>query len=257
MVDVLDAATLLGVPLSFALFIHRECFGDVASDPSGNDLHLFDSRLSQKGTKSYVSLVEILRPGKHSFLAGDSRRVCPETSLFVLLQNDAGKLRFSISKLSAARILSTLCDDMATATAITNIGFANDICAHGTPITPHSQGCYFEVINTFNSDQRRILHSDIGTTGGKPIFTAPFSPLSDGAPKNTRRGRLFDLEDNVDEDQGNEEISEILNWDDLAAGLFQNNVVADIDIEAIGLGISGPHTSRSLNSGNPRPGMFG
>lgn len=258
MIDVLVAATLSGVPLSFALFIRRDCFGDFTSDPSWNDLYFFDSRLSQKETYSYVSRVEILRSGEHSFLAGDSRHVCSETSLFVLLQNDAGRLRFSISNPSAARILGTLCEDLAPTAAITDIGFSSDVCSHGTPITPHSQGCYFEVINPLNSEQHRILQSDIGTVGGKPTFTtAPFSPQSDGAPKNTRRGRLFDLEDNVDEDQGNDEISEILNWDDLTAGLFQNNLAADIDIEAIGLGISGPHTSRSLNSGNPRPGMFG
>jgi ankyrin repeat protein len=252
MVDILDLASLSSVPLSFALFVSSDCFIDPPLNLNAVDLRSFDPRLGDQKS-FYNTRVEVLPANSHGLTFGQDegcQKIVTTTSYFVMLQNEAGRYRFNLSNASTSRILSTLMlptperTDAAVLPANTN-----DFSA---PL--FQQLNYFDGIDPVTPDSQRAIRSDFGSIGGSTILQS-FSPINNGIPRAGRRGRLFDLVDDGDEEQLPDDImSGMLN--NLDVGLFQNtNIGADnVDIEAISLmGIGGP--ARTL--GHPSSNLSG
>ena len=243
MVDILDLASASSVPLSFAVFLSSECFIEPPLNSKSLDLRSFDPRLGDQRS-FYNTRVDVLPANNHGFLFGEgegNQKISATASYFVLLQNEAGRYRYSRSDSSASRVLGTLMlQTQLHMDTIVPLAIAND-----SPSPLFQQPGYFDIIDPITPDSQRVIRSDFGNIGGSTILQT-FSPTHNGVPRAGRRGRLFDLVDDGDEEQLTDDImSGMLN--NLDVGLFQNtNVGADnVDIEAISLmGIGGP--SRSL-----------
>jgi hypothetical protein len=247
MVDILDLASASSVPLSFAVFMSSDCFIDPPLNSNSIDLRSFDPRLGEPKS-FYNTRVDVLPANNHGFLFGEGegrQKVSTTASYFVLLQNEAGRYRFNINDSSTSRILGTLMlqnqlrKDAAITTAITN----------DFPTALFQQPSYFDSIDPITPDSQRVIRSDFDNIGGSTILHS-FSPINNGVPRAGRRGRLFDLVDDGDEEQLTDDImSGMLN--NLDVGFFQSTNVGpdNVDIEAISLmGIGGP--ARSLNHPN-------
>jgi hypothetical protein len=252
MIDILKQTQGTNVPVSFLIFAHADCFHDLPNGPSHSDLHHLDRRLAAE-CQGFVQCVEVLPGGQHSFHRGDGvgeLKLCNTSSLFIVLQNDPGRSHFEVTAASAATIISSMSlPSKLENPIVTPIGLTNDFRSTDLPLSSHS---YFESLPPMSPDPQRAIRSDFGTIGGVPI-PQPFSPANDSVSRGTRRGRLFDLVDNEEEDDV-DLVSGMLN--NLDVGLFQNsNVGSDVDIEAISLmGIGGPpsHSVQQGRSDQPR-----
>lgn len=236
MVDLLDAAT--NVPLSFAIFLHRESFHDVGNGPQPEDMQLLDPRL-QEARRGYLRRVEVLPAGEHVFLYGDvggSTKACPTASLFVLLQNHAAQNLYGLTEVATARIIGSLSVAGPPTVSVPPISFPADHF-NDAPLTPQPR-----LFNGIVASSPDPLRPELGSIGGNP-YSNSFSS-GDSMPRGTRRGRLFDLvDDDGEEDQTHDVdvVSGMLN--SLDVGMFQNggHVTSDVDIEAISLmGIGSP-----------------
>ena len=252
MVDILDLASLSSVPLSFAVFLTSDCFIDPPLNSNSVDLRSFDPRLGDQKS-FYNTRVGVLPANNHGFQFGDgegNQKISATTSYFVMLQNEPGRYRFNVNDSSTSRIIGTLMrQTQLRKDTVATPAISNDFSA---PLFQHSS--YFDTIDPMTPDSQRVIRSDFGNIGGSTILHS-FSPINNGVPRAGRRGRLFDLVDDGDEEQLTDDImSGMLN--NLDVGLFQNtNVGADnVDIEAISLmGIGGPARSIS-HPGNSLPG---
>ena len=257
-VDILDHASLLGFPVSFAVVLNAECFHDMSRDLSVDDMCTLDTRLGHDQS-SYIRRAEVLPANQHTFCGGHNsgdiiRSSSP--SLFVMLQNELGSLRYNISGISFSRILSSMSIGPAQdiPTMSTSIGLAHEYHLE-TPLVPNTG--YFDGLD---DPQRGISHSSFGSIGGNPL-TIPLSPVGEGGTRGTRRGRLFELVEDADEDhQQSDDIimSGMLN--NLNLGLFTDtNIGSDnVDIEAISLmGIGAPPSQSLRNAANLHPRRFG
>jgi ankyrin repeat protein len=261
MVDILDSASAASVPVSFAVFMGADCFLDLPRKPSASDLRTLDPRLGEQQSV-YVTRVEALQAGQHSYFGGEGAgtpKICPTNSLFVMLQNDPGKSRYNVGDISASRIVATMSLSTPShndAVIATSMGLASDFRIRESGLSQHTG--YFDGIDPISPDPQRVVRSDFGAIGGSSLSNT-FSPVHDPFPRGGRRGRLFDLVDDGDEEHLNDDImSGMLN--NLDVGLFQNaNIGSDnVDIEAISLmGIGGPPRSSLANSGSAHPGRLG
>jgi ankyrin repeat protein len=254
MVDILDLASACGTALSFAFFVHSDCLVDTPVNPASIDLRIFDPRLGEQRS-AYVTRLDVLPASNHSFVSHEGtggQMVCTTTSYFVLLQNEAGRARFSINESVASRILRTL---LIQQPAMSETMIATPMTNDFVPTSfTQMQPAYFTAMDPISSEIQRALSSDYGAIGGSSLLNS-FSPVSSINRRPGHRGRLFDLVDDGDEDQLNDDImSGMLN--NLDVGFFQNSNVGSesVDIEAISLmGIGGP--PRSLGSpGHAYPG---
>jgi ankyrin repeat protein len=257
-IAILDEATMINVPVSFTVFAHAECFYEISSNGlSVNDLQFLDPRLGDMQSKrSYLRRVEQLAGGRHIYFDGDvvgSSKLSSLPSLIVLLQNDAGYMRFNVTDSSMARIIASMSVPMRDVT----------FQPHGMTLQPDypvttkasQSGMYYSEPQTpMSPQQQRFVRPDHNSS------VPSFSPKTNGidAISRGRRGRLFALEDDGDEEQlGDVDLlmSGMLNNLDVA-GLFKNTTVGsdNIDIEAISLMGIGP-PSHSLNPRNT--GRFG
>lgn len=255
--DILDAANSSSVAVSFAVFVRGDCFRDLSSSPSVNNLHQLDVRLGDQ-RQAYVRHTALLPGGQHKYRCGDglgASQVDPTDSLFILLQSAAGTTRLGVSDASIARIVGSMSVAALTShhekPVVTPFGFTGDYSAMQSPLSPHSG--YFEGLAPVPQEAQP---TNFGAIGGN-AYSTPFSPNDAGSRHGPRRGRLFDLVDDVEEDHLNDVdvVSGMLN--NLDVGLFQNsNIASDVDIEAISLmGIGGPPTS-SLPPRNSQSGHF-
>lgn len=262
MLNILEAADSNKAALSFAVFLHAECFPDLGSGISPGDLYLLDNRLGEAKT-TFTRRVELLRGGQHIFQYGGAdgvKKLCPSNSLFVLLQNDAGNARYGLGDLSMSRILKTMSpvvvSPLSEATIVPQLSFHNEFSAvDSTPISP--QPSYLDGLGSMSPEPRRLGSSNFGSIGGNSLLQ-PFSPTSEPLQRGARRGRLFDLVDDGDEEQNLDVdvVSGMLN--SLDVGLFQSgNACSDVDIEAISLMGIGGQPMQPINPGNPRMGRFG
>jgi ankyrin repeat protein len=260
MVDILNSAGAKNVPVSFTLFMSTECFHDSSGSLSVEDLQLLDTRLGGQNS-GYVSRVVVLQPGRHSYFGGEglgAPKMSTETSLLVFLQNDSGKSRYRVSDQSVAQIVESMSPRSLrlpeTAPLLIPIDSASDYKPSETSFSPSS---FLDVHDPVSQVPQRVIRNDFGAIGG-----TAFSPVGDFHSRGGRRGRLFDLVDDGDEEHDNEDIMTGM-LDNLDVGLFQNaNIGADnVDIEAISLmGIGGPqHTSyhHFQNPGHPSTGRLG
>ena len=245
MLDLLQTTTSSNVPLSFLVVIPAECFPSNLDCPGPNDLHLIDSRLGESG-RSFLQHVECLEPGQHFFhICGKgSRSISPRRSLLVLLQNPGGRVRFCCSKDVLFRIKSSFSTVVPPLASVNNRmispigGVSAEIPVHARESPRALSGSYFNNISAVSPEPPQ---SDAETfPGGLASFpSAPFASANEVITRAPRRGRLFELEDNIiDEDQASDDylVSGMLNGlNGLDMGLFQNNTITSDDIQAISL----------------------
>ena len=263
MIHILDTASTLNAPVSFAVFVHGDCFYDIPRNGlTANDVHQLDPRLGQLQNKGiYIRRAEILPAGKHVYGVREGNGasdISMSDSLFLLLQNDFGHSRFRLNDLSLSRILASMSIPyLETQSSMSEIGlttnFTENSDIHLTPAT----GYQSENVVKLSPNPRNMLVSDYVASDVGSITTNPYSPIGKGKEVSyrARRGRLFALEDDDgDEDQTVDHMmSGMLNNFDVA-GLFKNTTVGsdNVDIEAISLMGIGPPMHGSVNVGNPQ-----
>lgn len=262
MVDLLESCDQRNLALSFAVFLRSECLVNQKSPPSNDDLYMLEPRLRDRA--HYISRVETLVQGAHFYfsekLGGPQASSTP--SLFVLLQNSLGKSRYPIRNVGILEILDT------NVNMVNEQGLGSALqYAQSTPQKDHSfiSGPRFlqpsPNLPASPTPPQTSLPSefDFGSIG-RPAPTLPTSFAQDSSSAvrrvGPRRGRLFDLVDNGEEDTMNDVdvvsgMLGTLNVDDL----FQSGASQDVDIEAISLmGIGG---STAFPRSNRTQGRFG
>jgi ankyrin repeat protein len=253
MLDLLETADKDRVPVSFAVFLRAECFLDWNNSPTVNDLHMLDPRLRDRS--AYLARAEQLVARQHSFFSENSGSL--ETSmtgsLFVLLQNEAGRTRFDIRDAGIAEIIRSMGGNAQLPQEpqlITPMSFATTDFAP----TQESSGGYFDSRPaTVSPVPHQTIASDFGAIGGTTISNA-FSNVPAPSGARRARGRLFDLVDDGEDDNSADVVSGMLG--NLNMDLFQQPNSNDIDIEAISLmGIGGPPPA--AGGLQPRHGRFG
>jgi len=258
MVDILESCDKSNLAVSFAVFLRSECLVNQKSPPSTDDLYMLEPRLRDR--TNYITRVETLVQGAHFYF---SEKVCgPQASstpsLFVLLQNSLGKNRFPIRNVGILEILGSLennvnrMNEPALGSALTYPPISGPSLLQPPANIPASPT---PPQTTITSD------FDFGSIGRPaPSLPTTFAPDSSSAGRRSgpRRGRLFDLVDNGEEDTMNDVdvVSGMLgglNVDDL----FQSSGAQDVDIEAISLmGIGGSATAFQPRSSRTQ-GRFG
>jgi hypothetical protein len=261
MVDLMVAND--SVPLSFAVFLRAECFVDSNGTPTLDDLYGLDPRL--RDNTSLVRRFEQLMAGKHFYYSekNSALEVNLSGSAYVLLQNDAGRATYGDA--STAEVIRSLGGALSIPQSQPSLlpsnPFSSDNLLASDKTGMGSSGSFFDVRPAPVSPiAPQTISSDFGPVGGSNITNNPFAIGSTeqrrGAP---RRGRLFDLVDDGEEDALNDVdvVSGMLG--NLNMDLFQNPVgsnAQDIDIEAISLmGIGAPPSTNGLQPRNNR-GQF-
>lgn len=273
MVDILDSCEQTNLPVSFAVFIRSECLVNQKSPPCTDDLYTLEPRLRNR--VNYMSRVETLDEGRHYYFSEKlgGPNASTTTSLFVLLQNSSGKDRFRLRNVGMLEIMNStkteikrvdeprLVDSAPTTYApeMTQRNDDNAYISHSahfiqpqpstnlpaSPVPPHS---------TLTTD------FDFGST-----FPSSFGQDSSSGVRTsragTRRGRLFDLVDNGEEDNTMNDVDVVSGMlGTLNVDLFQNSGAQDVDIEAISLmGIGDPsHAPTAFHPrSNKTQGRFG
>lgn len=223
-------------------------------------LTYFDARLDSNHC-FYVQRAEILRANQHALTYDSSEghtQMSPSDNLLILLlQSNRAREKFNIGDTAWAKILAALSykpvalfREQKTAPSLP---FRNGVNSHpslqksqSTVISPTQQ-------NTESPQRSSSFGLDFPPNGAIAHNLSAPTPNNDSATRS-RRGRLFDLVDDVDEDNDDQVdiVSGMLNTLDM--NMFTSNASTDIDIEAISLmGIGSPdHLSTSNGSNRGR-----
>jgi len=259
MLNGIDAATARGVPISFAVFLTDESI----PDPREADLTLIDPRFRDRQGR-YVQRREALLAGHHAFISGDgSHKITQKDSVLLVMQNELGCARFRFTD-AVVGALSQSMSVSATQPLSPPPAFRHDFgVPRESPLS--SPTPYFDTmmaprpLDQPTPEPHLYVPTDFGSISGSTI-PKPFSPAGESVSRGTRRGRLFDLVDDVEEDNSNDVdlVSGMLNNLDVGLGLYQSNSAnSEIDIEAISLMGIGGSSSVSLPSRNGGAGAFG
>jgi hypothetical protein len=273
-IDLLEYGEQARVPLSFAVFLRSECLVDPKSSPSVDDFLTLDPRLRERET--LICKIGRLPKGKHFFFDENQRMERPSgtDSLFMLLQNSAGREKFAVDDTTVLAILQST-DSSTIQQPISNSTFGSSLRYSGESNNTSNNNPTFIPDEPFGRNVHPQLSaspvpnyppvaSDFGAFGNAPTSAVanPFASTSNPSPGGqrrvpSRRGRLFDLVDDGDEDAGNDVdvVSGMLG--NLNVDLFQNSSAnQDVDIEAISLmGIGGPNNG--LQHSRRTHGRFG
>jgi hypothetical protein len=258
MIDLM--VTNESVPLSFTIFLQAECFLDSNGIPTLDDLYGLDPRL--RDNNAVIRRFEQLVAGKHFYYSGKNSalEVSLSGSAFVLLQNDAGSATHGDA--STAKVIRSLGGALSMAQSqpsmLPSNPFSSDNLFASEKSAIGASGSFFDVRPTPVSPLApQTISSDFGPVGGSNITNNPFAiGNTDQRRSAPRRGRLFDLVDDGEEDALNDVdvVSGML--ENLNMDLFQNPVgsnAQDIDIEAISLmGIGAPPSTTGLQPRNNR-----
>ena len=271
--DILDACEEEKVPVSFAVFIRAECLVNQRCRPCTDDLYILEPRLRDR--TNYVSSVEIMAEGAHYYFSEKLGR--PEasttTSIFVLLQNTLGKDRFPFHNASILEIMGSMetetkkiddCNRVAPtyAVGLSQRKDADSYISQTSQFLKPSTNLPSPPVPPQNRNSTDFDFASIGMSGSAGTLPSSFGVQdSSSGPRRagTRRGRLFDLVDNGEEDTMNDVdvVSGMLG--SLNVDLFQNSGSQDVDIEAISL--MGIGESRVPTAFHPRSnktqGRFG
>jgi len=235
MVDVAEAGDQEKVPISFAAILSEACFHDLNRSPTISDLPLLDPRLND-AHGAYVRFAEVLHPGQHTYHVGDGdgqSDVSQAGSLFVILQNDSARRRFAFSEVSLLNVIQSMSVNRtppAELPIVPPIAFSSSF--NSTDHASMASIGYPEPIGSHSPlPQPQDISTGFGVVGGASIM----GPSSGDSRRSGRRGRLFDLVDNGEDDNFNDVdvVSGMLN--NLNVDLFQSNPTQDVDIEAISL----------------------
>lgn len=250
-VDLLDAGEKDHVPLSFVVFFHAECFRDSSRSPTVADAVGLDRRLADH-QGAYLRCAEILQAGQHSYQTGEGEgqgQSSRTNSLFMLLQNEVGKNRFNISDSSLLAVIRSM---SATVMPATDRSYASQTVYSDSYVAPQPEPVpapvpvqpigYQDIAARSPVPQAQIAHTDFGAFGAPPLSNSSSSGFGQNSSSSLsmrppRRGRLFDLIDDGEEDNNVDVVSGMLN--NLDASMFKNSSTQDIDIEAISLGLMG------------------
>ena len=254
MLDLLESADANRTPLSFSVFLHTECFVERTNAPSVDDLRLLDPRLNER-SGVYVRRAETLPSGQHAYFSGDGEgapEISRTGSMFLLLQNESGRARFDVRDASVLDIIRSMGVNTHSSNDHFNKDFSSMSKDHNIASTTGSYA-FEAAMAPIAAPMSPIGHhaglADFGTIGGTALTNAFTAASPSTAPRfaGGRRGRLFDLVDDGEEDNLNDAdpLGGMLN--NLNVDLFQNNISNEMDVEAISLmGIGGPPPGSNL-----------
>lgn len=234
MVDIAEAGDKDMVPISFAVILSEACFHDLNRPPTVNDLPLLDPRLND-AHGVYIRFAEVLHPGEHIYVVGDGEHqtgVSQTGSLFIVLQNQSARGRFAYNDISFLNIIQSMSVNRTPPTEpsiVPPIAFSSSFNSDHASMA--SIGYPDAIASHSPLPQPQDIATSFGAVGGASIG----GPSSGDSRRSTRRGRLFDLVDDGDDDNFNDVdvVSGMLN--NLNVDLFQRNPTQDVDIEAISL----------------------
>lgn len=241
MVDILTCHGASNIPISFFVVAHSSCFHDIGCGPSVSDLHHLDPRLLREN-RSLVRTIECLPGGRHTLFscngAGYSE-VCNTPSLLFVLQNSCARVMSDLSDASISNLIGTI---------MLPLDFQNDFARPGAEVPPS----FFQGLSS-NSVNQATTSSEYGPIGAS-TFSQTFSPHDTNAIPS-RRGRLFELVDNGEEEVDDDIVAGVL--ENLGVGLFQDNhVSAEVDIEAISLMGFREMANTGLSNQSPNDSTF-
>lgn len=205
-IDLLERTESSKIPLSFALFLPYECFRELSGQPGLDDLRFLDPRLGEHDNK-FIIHVEALMEGQHIFCSGDHNEVKYPGSLFALLQNDEGRMRYAVSERGIANIIRSL-----------SVTFTHEREVATPPPAPVS----------YPAHPYNLAVQEQDVIGGPDLF----SNVYNAEPPRSRRGRFFELEENGEDETSNDVDAMTGMYANLNMSMFQNSS-QDVDIEAI------------------------
>jgi len=225
-------------PLSFTIFLPAQCFRDTRGSPTISDLSQLEPRFVNS---EYVRRVEGLNPGQHCYRCGDGLDVTHCGSLLVVVQNDMGALHIHFSDDAISSIVLSMSPglaslDVTNSTTQWNMrGRVGDTKTSSTAVLPSAPVPSLPV-----TASGPIVGTDVSSVGGTIIGHYANGRRQTGG----RRGRLFDLVDDGEDDvPTTADLSGMLGG--LNVGMFSNGAdvgmgAQEVDIEAISLmGIGG------------------
>lgn len=232
MVDMSE--TSANLPLSFGVVLTSDCFVNANAILSTEDLRALDPRLCGE-KKSFISFVEVIPAGSSIF--------SKSSSMFLLIQNEAGKIRFPAHASSIDIIRRSMRSDIRM--------------SNNAPMMSNLPGMQSNAPSQYDaasySPVARPQYTEYGGAPQEmPLPSNPWGPGGGGVGGNRNRGhrgRLFELvgDEEAEEDQG---MSNILPGmlDSLNMNMFGNipNTNDEIDIEAIslmGIGLNGVNST--------------
>jgi ankyrin repeat protein len=211
----------VNVPLSFGVVLSSDCFVNATRTLSADHLRALDPRLcgDQNG---FISFIEVVPAGSCNF--------SKSSSMFLLIQNEAGKRHFPLNQSSIDIIRRSMRSDVSTMSSVQ--GVQNEPIYDASAYSPRSPAAPQP---TFASVSQEMAFPS------NPWESAPASGRRGGG----HRGRLFELVDGEDgeDDHG---MSTVLPGmlNNLNMDMFggSTNSSDEIDIEAIslmGIGLNG------------------
>lgn len=234
-VDFLEAGDKEGIPLSFLVILHSECFLDSSRPLIINDLAILEPRLSERHG-AFLRCAEVLAAGHHVFQSGEGIGVSTINmtgSLFALFQNDTGKARIPIREASLVEIIRSMMPRVES-----------------PPIAPISSSPFSDNYSEGYNSSDSFGHASLASIGyqgqrqtqspmrSKVINQVDFGGIAGastvGGQHDSRRSRLFDLIDDGP-DEGNtadvDMVSGMLN----NLNILKSSTSQDLDVEAISL----------------------
>lgn len=212
MVDMSEASANL--PLSFGVALSSDCFVNASAILSPEDLRALDPRLCGE-KKNLISFIEVTPAGSSMF--------SKSSTMFLLIQNEAGKLRFPTHP--------AVINSIRRATR-SDISISNE-----APIMSNLPAMLSEP--QYDSAQFSTMTQPqyAGASQEVPLSSNPWGPSGGGNRGIGHRGRLFELvgDEEAEEDQGMNNILPGM-LDSLNMNMFgsiPNN--DEVDIEAISL----------------------
>jgi ankyrin repeat protein len=257
-VDLLEFGDKELVPLSFIVFLPAGCFRETNRSPSINDAMSLDSRLIEN-SRSYIKCAEVLQTGQHSYQTGEGEGVLKAStsnSLFLFLQNDCGKSRLNISKISLVDVIHSMSAsflpprESSFSSSSGSGGFSDTFVVPDgklgiTPVT------YPEPALSHSPPLPNSSFLDLTPFSNIPPVKDDVSKLSN-IQVRPKRGRLFDLIDDGEDVNNLDVVSGVLN----SLDVFKSSSSQDIDIEAISLGLmgigGGPYGDSNTSGNNVR-----
>lgn len=235
-VDVLESCEQLNLPVSFAFFLRSECLVNQKSPPCTDDLYMLEPRL--RDHVNFIIRVETLAEGAHFYFSEKlgGPKASTTASLFVLLQNSLGKGRFPLRNVSMQDFMGPL--ETETRRSNESTSLVGNALTYAPKMASQKDHSFISQTN-FLQRSINLPASPVPPLIGSSATTLPSSfapdPLSGVRRAGPRRGRLFDLVDNGEEDTMNDVdvVSGMLGT--LNVDLFQNSGTQDVDIEAISL----------------------
>jgi hypothetical protein len=253
MIDVIEAGDHDNVPISFVAVLPSVCFRDSCRLPNISDLPQLDPRLNE-ARGAFLRFAEVLHPGQHTFNVGngDGRlEVSQIGSLVVFLQNETARGRFAFSEVSILNILRSMSVNITPPSVHPIVspkrGFSDNFPVTKNPASMNAIQYQDLVVTHSPRPQTQTVAGRFGAIGGDSLM----GTSSIDSRRGPRRGRLFDLVDDGEDDNVNDVdvVSGMLSKFDI----FQNNPSQDVDIEAISvMEIEGTPNDQSLDHLAPR-----